>query len=156
VKSTREQQQRTPARSTTTAAPPATSSPAAPISDLAFRENLLALLPPEGRALFEPLVLPGWLRRRRNLAERDAALRALAADHIDSTSWRIARRLNIELARYFTRGSWQYDRDRGPPADPRHAAMHRALQLHGGNKLPSRSTIQRALASRPARQPKTF
>jgi hypothetical protein len=120
-----------------------------PIGDQATRLlNILAGLPAEDRALFEPW-LPAWLRRRRDLDARNAALRALAAGHLDSTGWRIALRLHRELTRYVDRGGFGRDRHRGQsPDDPRRAMMFRAVQLHRGGKAPSRNTIWLALAGR--------
>jgi hypothetical protein len=135
---------------------PTSSSPAAPISDLARRENILARLPAEDRAVFEPLVLPPWRLRQRRLDERDFALRPLAPAHIgDGKSWPIARRVYSELARYVDRGGFGRDRQRDrPPDDPRRALMFRAVWLHGRDKAPSRTTTWRALAGRPITQPK--
>jgi hypothetical protein len=138
--------------SAASSAMPTSSSPAAPISDLARRQNILARLPAEDRAFLEELILPRWRLRQRRLDERDAALRALAVDQADRTGWRVARRISKKLAIYVNRGSWRFDRE--PPANPRRAAMFRAVRLKGG-KVPSRTTIWRALAGRPSPSPKS-
>ena len=127
----------------------------APLSDVARIEGILARLSAEDRALLEPRALPRSRLRCLQLNERDAAVRALAVDHPDSTSWRVAKRIARELARYVECGPWRFDRDRGPPADdPRRAAMFRAVQL-SGDKAPSRDTIWRALAGWRAQRKKT-
>lgn len=129
----------------------ANSAPAAPIGDLALIETMLAGVPAGQRAQAERLLdagLPAWARRQRRLDKRDAALRDLAPRHLDAKSWRIARRIADELAIYVERGSWRFDRDRGPPAHPRGAIMYRAVLLHGRRRAPSRTTIWRALAGR--------
>ena len=141
---------------TVISAPAKPTSPAAVprIGDLARVLNILdrlpaGCLPPDDRAFLEAQLLPAWKQRRQRLNERDAALRALTPRHLDASSWRVARRIADELAIYVERGSWRFDRDRGAPGDPSRAAMHRAMLLNGG-KLPSRTTIWRALAGRAA------
>jgi len=123
------------------AAPPARSSPAALISDQARIDSILARLPAEDRALLEPRLLPAWRLRRRRLDERDAEIRALAANYPDSTGWRVARRLHREFARYVGRGSWRFDCGRGPPADPRGARLYRVVRLSGNKARPVHSEV---------------
>ena len=124
----------------------------APVGIVERIETILArlpsdLLPAEDRAFLEQRALPLSELRRRRLDLRDDALRALAAHHTAPGSWPLARMISDELAIYVDRGSWRFDRHRGPPADPRRAAMYCAVRFTGnGLNSPSRRTVQRAIA----------
>lgn len=84
---------------------------------------------------------PSALLRRR-LAERDAAIRALA-DASRGSGRELARAIHRELNRY-AGGRFKFERE-NPPADRRRAALHRALTLNGGKVL-GEEALRRVLA----------
>jgi hypothetical protein len=98
---------------------------------------ILARLAPDDRAFFEPVTLPRWLRRRRRLAERDAAVidarqRFFADRHVTVAARRLARAL-----RGYALSSWRQEQHTGLPAgaSERHAALYRILAANGGAAL---------------------
>ncbi len=91
--------------------------------------------------------------RRRRLAERDAALRELAATaQLEPTGRATAAALATELGRYAA-AAWRWERARPPPDDPRRALLNRALALNAG-RAPSGETVRRALAGLAQKQPR--
>jgi hypothetical protein len=108
--------------------------------------EILARLSPADSALLAELLdqLEAPSRRRaQRLAERDQALRELAARHAALGSGRqLAAAVHDDLARYAA-ARWQAERGRSPSR--RHASQHRILTLTGGKVL-SAEQIRRVLA----------
>jgi hypothetical protein len=82
--------------------------------------------------------------RQRRLAERDAAIRAIASDCAGIGGRELAREIVRRLGRYAA-SAWRFERDQRPSGNPARARLHRALSLNGGNP-PSFSMAWRALA----------
>jgi hypothetical protein len=100
-------------------------------------EAILARLASDDRAILEPVTLPRWLRRRRRLAERDAAVidarqRFFPGRHVTVA----AKRLALAL-RGYRDSNWRWERYTGVPAvaSERHRALYRILSANGGAAL---------------------
>ncbi len=113
-------------------------------SALARIEAILAGLAPGDRAFLEPrLLLPRWLRRRRRLAERDAAvIDARQRFFLDRHVTVAARRLARALGAYALSG-WHWEHKNGLPAgaSERHQALYRILAANGGVPLGWRQIV---------------
>jgi hypothetical protein len=115
------------------------------MSDLgttATLDEVLALLPPDHRAVVEEaLPQPGWRRRRqRDDAVREVVLRLYAGTPA------ISKVLACDLRRYAAAG-WRADRDAPMPnTDVRRELFSRLLRLNNGRVLSARS-IRRILST---------
>jgi hypothetical protein len=112
---------------------------------IATAEEILAWLPSDQvQRLARLYASPSALRRRR-LAERDDAIRELAALYDASSGRQLADAVHRDL-NLVRSSSAKPIRPSAPPAgDDRLAVMRRVLVLCGG-KVPSFETIRRALA----------
>jgi hypothetical protein len=104
----------------------------------------LAWLDPAERAWLEERLLPGWYRRRRRLAARDAAVRKLATCYDVATGRALAAALYRDLSRYAAAG-WRFQRSGPPAADPQRALMYEVLAL-GTGRVPSKTRLREILA----------
>jgi hypothetical protein len=97
---------------------------------LARIQEILARLAPDDRAVLEPVTLPRWLRRRRRLAGRDAAVidarqRFFPDRHVTVAARRLAAALGA--------CNWHTGLPAG--ASERHRALYRILAANGGAAL---------------------
>jgi hypothetical protein len=106
-------------------------------AELARLEAILARLAPDDRAVVGPLVLPGWLLRRRRLAERNGLIReARRRFFADRRVTVAAKQLAAALGGYALTG-WRWEKQVGLPeqASARHRALYAILIANGGSVL---------------------
>ena len=116
-----------------TTRPPATTV-ADPGGRLERVSAVLDKLGPEDLEIIEPH-LAAWIRRGRRLAQRDAALRALAGHFLDRASGRaVAEACARELRRYAASG-WRHEQGRPAAGDAKRGLMHRILTLNSGKAI---------------------
>jgi hypothetical protein len=98
--------------------------------------GLLDRMAPADHELLEPL-LPPWVRRARRLAQRDAAILALIAEHYlpDCTSGRdAAKACARDLGRYRA-SAWRFEQGKLLAGNGKRAGWHRILAFNGGNAV---------------------
>lgn len=98
---------------------------------------VLDRLPPGDLEVMESALKP-WVKRSRRLAERDSAIRELAARHYIALlhGRAIADALAKDLRRYET-SSWHHERGKPPAGDAKRLLWHRILTLSEGKAVGS-------------------
>jgi hypothetical protein len=87
----------------------------------------------QDRAVLEPAALPRWLRRRRRLAARDAAIATALQYFPDRRLTGAATALHRALAAYQAAGwRWECALRELPDAGGRHQALHAILRANKG------------------------
>jgi hypothetical protein len=79
--------------------------------------------------------LAAWIRRARRLAQRDAAVVALAGHFLDCGSGRAAAEACARELRRYAASGWRFEQGKPAAGDAKRVLMHRILTLNGGKAI---------------------